>query len=812
MGSAAGGRTATAIGAAQAPTLADQLRLACYWFPLNVESSALLAIVVPEVLDRLAGPEHTRHLARLATAASLLAMAAGQAAGAISDRQRARGRPRRALVLFGAVLNVLALGWMASARGLGALTAGLLLATLGQTLSQAAYQPLLLELTPPELRGTASGYMGAASLLGSAAGLGVAGLAGPGPAYAAMAGTLLLGAFTTATLPEPAGPPPAERPVPVARGTRHDYAVAFLARLLLLLGVGLLNTFVLYFLQDDLHVARPGAGTAVVAGCALAGAAASSLGAGTLSDRFRRRDLAALAGAPMAATALAFALAPRPGLLAAYAVLFGLGYGAYLSVDWALALDTLPDGAHLARDLGVWGIAGGLPSVLAPALGGLVLDAAPGPAAGYRALFFLSGGCFVLGSLVVLRVGARPLSPLWTLPLRLAVAAGLAAYVRLAYRVRVWGRLPYRRGPTLLVANHQHDLDALAVLPAVYLGGPWRDPVFSLASQRLWERGFLATRAPRRLWPLVQHVRIGGVLEALGALPLENEPFTRPLASYADELARRHGDPPLEEVLTPEALRSLSGRTWLPLGGRRLHDLRGPQLGPAAWQPASPLALREPYRSEVRAPVRARIAAQLARAREVLRGGGTLYLTAEGHPTRGGRLRRPRAALHVLAPEATPYLAALSYDPLRGRRLSVLVRIVPPSRPDDLWGSLAAARPVTASQVVAACLLGRVGDGRAFSADAALAWALQTLAELPPGAWVDPELRRRPRAVLAQVLAALVRRRWLIPSGDGYILAERRHDPRFAAAGVEDILAHQAAAFEETCAALRRLAAARADP
>lgn len=71
-------------------------------------------------------------------------------------------------------------------------------------------------------------------------------------------------------------------------------------------------------------------------------------------------------------------------------VLFGLGYGAYTSVDWALALDVLPDKHYAARDLGVWGFASTLPQTLAPLIGGVVVYWLQPFGWGYPGVFLLS--------------------------------------------------------------------------------------------------------------------------------------------------------------------------------------------------------------------------------------------------------------------------------------------------------------------------------------------------------------------------------------------------------------------------------------
>jgi len=44
----------------------------------------------------------------------------------------------------------------------------------------------------------------------------------------------------------------------------------------------------------------------------------------------------------------------------------GIGFGTYMAVDLALVADVLPDNDSIAKDLGVFNIAGALPSPLHP--------------------------------------------------------------------------------------------------------------------------------------------------------------------------------------------------------------------------------------------------------------------------------------------------------------------------------------------------------------------------------------------------------------------------------------------------------------
>lgn len=56
------------------------------------------------------------------------------------------------------------------------------------------------------------------------------------------------------------------------------------------------------------------------------------------------------------------------------ALVFGISYGTYISVAFALVSDTLPSSAHHARDIGLWTLSENLPAAMAPPAGGLLLD------------------------------------------------------------------------------------------------------------------------------------------------------------------------------------------------------------------------------------------------------------------------------------------------------------------------------------------------------------------------------------------------------------------------------------------------------
>jgi hypothetical protein len=92
------------------------------------------------------------------------------------------------------------------------------------------------------------------------------------------------------------------------------------------------------------------------------------------------------------------------------AILSGIGYGAYTSLEWALACDVLPSGEDYGRDMGIWAMMGILPQLLGVVFGGATLRLFRGSPdhLGYTLLLCVTLFNFILGTALVSRVrGAR---------------------------------------------------------------------------------------------------------------------------------------------------------------------------------------------------------------------------------------------------------------------------------------------------------------------------------------------------------------------------------------------------------------------
>ena len=183
---------------------------------------------------------------------------------------------------------------------------------------------------------------------------------------------------------------------------RHpDFFWAFTGRLLLYTGYFSVTGYLLYLLQDYI-----GVGEGAVALVPLVSAAGiptillSIAISGPLSDRIGRRKPFVVASALIVAAALVIPLLwPTVEGMIAFAVLSGLGFGAFQAVDTALVSQVLPNDKAFAKDLGVVNIAATLPQTVAPAVAGAVVLLF-----GFAGLFPVAMVLSVLGALAVLPI------------------------------------------------------------------------------------------------------------------------------------------------------------------------------------------------------------------------------------------------------------------------------------------------------------------------------------------------------------------------------------------------------------------------
>jgi MFS family permease len=168
-----------------------------------------------------------------------------------------------------------------------------------------------------------------------------------------------------------------------------DFGWAWLTRFLSSLAIAMGTLYLLYFLRDDVHYAKQFPGQTAADGLLIliliytVCVVIASIVGGMISDRSgRRKRMVVVSSFFIAAASLLLTFSPTWTSSMIAAVLFGLGYGAYIAVDQALITQVLPAARDRAKDLGIINIA-----IVCPGAIGALIAAPLVSLAGYKALF-----------------------------------------------------------------------------------------------------------------------------------------------------------------------------------------------------------------------------------------------------------------------------------------------------------------------------------------------------------------------------------------------------------------------------------------
>lgn len=325
--------------------------------------------------------------------------------GWLCDRTRTRFGRRRTWALGGLLVATLPFAWVGHQTSWVGAAVLLGVVALGEAAILVSLSAIIADRVPRDQRGRASAAMGLPQVIALATGMiivteVVTDVAWSWIVIAALAVLTPLPFLLSYREPTPA---------PIPRGARRRWSLslfagygdlgwAMLSRVLINAGNLVGTTYLLFFLADVLHQPNPDSSLMVLTLVYLLGCAFASWAGGLLTDRWRaRRTLIGVCAGLQAAAALLLALLPSWESSIVAAVLLGVGYGMFLSVDQALLTDLLPDPDTRARDLGIVNSAQHLP--IAPLVGWAVLTVA-----GYTELYLAAAIIIALGGVVVFRI------------------------------------------------------------------------------------------------------------------------------------------------------------------------------------------------------------------------------------------------------------------------------------------------------------------------------------------------------------------------------------------------------------------------
>jgi MFS family permease len=427
-------------------SLFQQININVFWIANNFHWQALLAIVLPSMVAKLLGDANKDiNLALVVIWGTLAAVVINPVAGAVSDYATFRMGRRRPFMIVGTIFNVIVLAlfafspqWFSSTALLITFIVLFFMLQVTNNVANAPWSAIIADNVPQNQRGLTAGFYGLFTLLGTAVGSIVAGIIvnkqDALPIYQneivqifllIAAAQIIFVAYTVLTVKEaPLQEHARFQLSPILKkfffkpAQYSDLSWVLLARLLIMMGIWGVFYFLQYYFDDVLG--GPGVKTVLLGSnftgelfsgalflpVLLIAALPTSLIAGWISDHYGRKIMVYISGAMMTVVCIVFILfQSQYGALIA-GLFFGIGYGAYTSVDWALAADALPPTDEAGKFLGIWSAMGILPQVIGITIGAVILQALRGLPNhfGYTVLFLVTIVYFALGTIVIKQV------------------------------------------------------------------------------------------------------------------------------------------------------------------------------------------------------------------------------------------------------------------------------------------------------------------------------------------------------------------------------------------------------------------------
>ena len=398
--------------------------LSAFWFGSNFLWIPLTTILLQSQVDQVV-PQRELQNTGIGVALGVggfLAMTVPPIVGAWSDRIHSRFGRRRPIMVVGTLLTFPGLLVLMFAGSYPLVLIGYAIIQFFFNAAGAAYAGIIPDVVPAQEVGKASGFLATMTQLGIGTGLGVTSLIGHNSiVYPVLGIVALLSLVPTvwAARGEGETPVPPHPKQPLGETVREflrplhegDFAWVIFTRLMISSGITAVLYFLLNFFRDVVLHTSKGAESFTSNWLLVVVAVAIPFGffGGQLSDRLHRRKIFVyLAGALQAFVAVVF-IAFYPNaipLVFALGVAYGVGYGLYFAVDWALAVDTLPDPKASAKDMGLFHIALTLPQAIIPFFGGPLIDVLNGPHGngGYRIVFSSAVVFLFLGTVFVSRI------------------------------------------------------------------------------------------------------------------------------------------------------------------------------------------------------------------------------------------------------------------------------------------------------------------------------------------------------------------------------------------------------------------------
>lgn len=403
---------------ATSPTATRRLlpSLAITSLALFATYSGLIAVLLPNQVQAIDPSRKIENLAIVTTVSFVFTLFAQPIVGAFSDRTRSRMGRRAPWMIIGAAVGAIFLAGFGSLSSILWITIFWVIIQVSLNALQGPLSAITPDRFPRNKRGMASAMVGIGTMAGGTIGVLVAGqlASNVGVGYTVFGIAVLVLTLAFVLLNRDYSSKDAEHPpfswkqffsgFFINPRTNPDFAWAFAARFLFILGYFVTFGYQLFILTDYIGMSIKEANSAIglLSIASLVTTVVSVALAGWLSDKLGRRKVFIYVASVLMIIGLAIPLiAPNiTGMLVMSAV-NGFGFGLYMACDTALMTEVLPGGGvAAAKDLGILNVATNIPQALSPAIAALLISAL----GGYPALFIFGMISVALAALVLIPI------------------------------------------------------------------------------------------------------------------------------------------------------------------------------------------------------------------------------------------------------------------------------------------------------------------------------------------------------------------------------------------------------------------------
>eukprot|EP00050_Salpingoeca_kvevrii_P019121 m.82663 g.82663 ORF g.82663 m.82663 type:complete len:510 (-) comp8272_c0_seq1:261-1790(-) len=403
------------------------VRMAAVWFGTSCTSDFLFFEGIPSQMRSTVGDENKEWgLSTVVLTSAVITLALGPMVGSFSDRSTISMGRRRPFIMVGAIFIAVFTFLMGLSNKVlppepvrqqdvncTALPEGVeemteappfethgnfllyivlnLMVSLGFVLVEVPFNGLVADKVPAHQRGTASSYIGVMAIAGGIAGM-VFGLfyreLGVMIAFGSVSVVFLCTVSLGCTVSEDR--PKIDLASAHASGLEMfrsffkpfhdpDFRWLFFTRFLMMMGVGTIGSFVEYWLVEVVDLPEsisPERGVAILVMSLIIPGLPTSFVAGIASDQWgnRRKVFVVLGGSLCALTAFAFIFLSDFATILVFMVVAGIGFGIYIALDYALALDVLAESNTFGLDMAVWHQAEVIPRLIATPVAAVILS------------------------------------------------------------------------------------------------------------------------------------------------------------------------------------------------------------------------------------------------------------------------------------------------------------------------------------------------------------------------------------------------------------------------------------------------------